>query len=143
MTTRRVVLQTIGITGAAGCIGGCTGESGGGSVPKGTASMCGTNLCLNLADNTELMMDGGILFFDQVPGKKMFVRREGETFVALSAICTHAGCVVDWNGVDTFDCGCHGSVFNDDGTVKRGPAAAPLRSFATAVAGDMVTITLT
>jgi Rieske Fe-S protein len=137
------VLQTIGITGAAGCIGGCGGDTSESGVPTGTASMCGANLCFNLADNSELMMEGGILFFDQAPGKKIFVRREGETFVALSALCTHAGCVITWNGVSQYDCACHGSEFNDDGTVKRGPAAAPLKTFAAALAGDTVTITLT
>jgi Rieske Fe-S protein len=145
MTTRRVVLKTIGITGAAGCIG-CGGDADGtGGAPKGTGAACanGTDLCFNLADNSELQLDGGIMFFDGPKGKKLFVLRTGETFVALSAICTHAGCVIDWNGVDQFDCGCHGSEFRDDGTVKRGPAAAPLKSFATAVNGDMVTVTLT
>ncbi|MBX3156535.1 MAG: Rieske 2Fe-2S domain-containing protein [Deltaproteobacteria bacterium] len=141
MTTRRVVLQTIGMTGAAGCLGGC-GGGGGSGVPRGTATMCGANLCLDLAENTELQLDNGILFFDQAPGKKLFVRRSGDTFVALSAVCTHANCLIDWNGEDQFDCDCHGSVFNNMGGVVRGPAAVALRSFATSVAGDMVTITL-
>jgi glycine/D-amino acid oxidase-like deaminating enzyme/nitrite reductase/ring-hydroxylating ferredoxin subunit len=52
---------------------------------------------------------------------------DGELF-AVSPVCTHMGCKVRWNSVETsWDCPCHGSRFRPDGTVIEGPALAPLR----------------
>ena len=45
----------------------------------------------------------------------------------LSAVCTHLGCVVPWNKAENkFMCPCHGSQYNDEGKVVRGPAPLSL-----------------
>jgi len=42
--------------------------------------------------------------------------------------CTHLGCTFPWNGVDQqFQCPCHGSRYDSDGSVLRGPAPLPLK----------------
>ena len=54
---------------------------------------------------------------------------EGELHV-YSAVCTHLGCIVTWNGLEkSFDCPCHGSRFSGPtGKVIHGPANDPIRS---------------
>jgi Rieske Fe-S protein len=61
-------------------------------------------------------------------GRQVAVSRSpsGE-LTAVSAVCTHLGCVVGWNPVDrTWDCPCHGSRFAPTGEVVSAPAIAPL-----------------
>jgi glycine/D-amino acid oxidase-like deaminating enzyme/nitrite reductase/ring-hydroxylating ferredoxin subunit len=51
---------------------------------------------------------------------------DGE-LVAVSARCTHLGCLVTWNPAErSWDCPCHGSRFLADGTLIQGPAVADL-----------------
>ena len=54
-------------------------------------------------------------------------RGEDGQLVERSAVCTHVGCIVHWNGTEKcWDCPCHGSQFRIDGTVINGPAIRPL-----------------
>jgi cytochrome b6-f complex iron-sulfur subunit len=57
----------------------------------------------------------------------IFVVRAAEGFYALSAVCTHLGCLSTWKAdADVIACPCHGSTFQRDGTAIAGPAPAPL-----------------
>jgi glycine/D-amino acid oxidase-like deaminating enzyme/nitrite reductase/ring-hydroxylating ferredoxin subunit len=69
---------------------------------------------------------GGIVTQD---GEPLAVWRDaGGMLHALSAKCTHKGCTLTWNNADrTWDCPCHGSIFDADGSVFHGPARKPLQ----------------
>jgi cytochrome b6-f complex iron-sulfur subunit len=45
---------------------------------------------------------------------KLFVYRDHEGIKAVSAVCTHLGCILEKSS-DGFECPCHGSCYNDDG----------------------------
>ena len=64
----------------------------------------------------------------RIHGKQYAVsRRDDGELVALSARCTHLGCIVGWNAADrAWECPCHGSRFAADGTLVQGPATNDL-----------------
>ena len=81
-------------------------------------------------------------FPGQVAGL-IFHTQSGE-MGAVNAICTHAGCAVNWNGTDpkaAFVCPCHGSQFAAKGQVVKGPAAKPLPYFKVSFQGDNAILT--
>jgi Rieske Fe-S protein len=73
-------------------------------------------------------------------GEKLAVYREPTGALrALSAVCTHLGCLVGWNNAEqSWDCPCHGSRYAPDGAVINGPAVKALerRDLATLLAEE-------
>src|SRR5688500_11987864 len=60
-------------------------------------------------------------------GQVAAYRDEAGTLHAVSAVCTHLGCIVNWNPAEkTWDCPCHGSRFDYEGNVIQGPAVRDL-----------------
>jgi thiosulfate dehydrogenase (quinone) large subunit len=70
------------------------------------------------------------------------VHPSGNTFVAFSAICTHAGCTVQYDASNVqFACPCHGGVFDArTGQVLQGPPPAPLPSIRVHVANGQIRV---
>jgi glycine/D-amino acid oxidase-like deaminating enzyme/nitrite reductase/ring-hydroxylating ferredoxin subunit len=77
-------------------------------------------------DITELDRGSGQIV--DVNGEKLAVSREREgALQAVSAVCTHLGCIVSWNDAEhSWDCPCHGSRFSPAGALLHGPATNPL-----------------
>jgi menaquinol-cytochrome c reductase iron-sulfur subunit len=87
-----------------------------------------------------------------LPDQRLYVFREGNTYHAISAVCTHLGCTVraealsqietrDVGGspmrlTHRFACPCHGSTYSGDGVNTGGPAPRPLAWYRLAVAPD-------
>ena len=83
------------------------------------------------ADSVASLETEGLGLWDaklvDVGGRPVIVVNTDEGFAALSAVCTHLGCVVRWKkGRRQFFCPCHGGRFDVDGRVLGGPAPRPL-----------------
>ena len=53
------------------------------------------------------------------------LRHNSKGYIAMSMKCSHLGCTVDKPG-ETFVCPCHGSRFDENGKLTRGPATRDL-----------------
>jgi cytochrome b6-f complex iron-sulfur subunit len=67
----------------------------------------------------------------------VYMVRTAEGFYAVSAVCTHLGCITQWKpGDNLIECPCHGSKFQSSGVVNAGPAPRPLPHFAISLTAD-------
>jgi cytochrome b6-f complex iron-sulfur subunit len=63
--------------------------------------------------------------------QQVYIVRGSQGFYAVSAVCTHLGCITEWRPEDqVIACPCHGSKFEKDGSKLSGPAPRPLPHFA-------------
>lgn len=65
---------------------------------------------------------GETTLLPQIPAA---LRHGSKGFTAISMKCTHLGCTVDKSG-ESFECPCHGSRFDENGKLMRGPATRDL-----------------
>ncbi len=88
----------------------------------------------------ELPPDGAKFF--QYHGKAaVIVRKKDGSVTALSAVCTHLGCIVQWEAKKgEFICPCHGGQFSAEGKVLGGPPPKPLEQLKATVANGVITI---
>ncbi len=73
----------------------------------------------------------------RIGGRHCAVHRDEDGVAhAVSARCTHLGCLVAFNAAErAWECPCHGSRFGTDGTVLQGPAVRPLEPRTTGEGG--------
>lgn len=106
--------------------------SGGGLPPGGNLT-----IDLDSTDYASLNNTGGFLIINSI-----IIANTGDSFVALSSVCTHQGCTISYSSSsNNFPCGCHGSVFSPTGSVVVGPASVPVKRYNVSRTGNVLTIT--
>ena len=69
--------------------------------------------------------------------QQVYIVRTQEGFYAVSAVCTHLGCITQWKpDANMIACPCHGSKFKSDGTKVEGPAPRSLPHFGITLTQD-------
>ena len=143
-TNRRDFLITLG-TGAGVCALGAQGVASLRSLAPNVSYDAPTTVKLGppaeFPDGLKFLAD-----------ERLFIFRNGNTFHAVSAVCTHLGCTVRAEALPKpetvevggsplrlthqFSCPCHGSHYTGDGTNTSGPAPKPLSWYRLSVAAD-------
>ncbi|MEU3463203.1 Rieske (2Fe-2S) protein [Streptomyces sp. NPDC006733] len=124
---RRTVLRGAALAGVAGLGLTACGGSGGGSGDEKAAGP------VTLGPATDVAVGGAKLFRED---KVVVSQPTAGAYQAFSAVCTHAGCVVDKVEDGVISCPCHGSTFDArTGAVVQGPATEPLPAVAVRVEG--------
>jgi cytochrome b6-f complex iron-sulfur subunit len=84
---------------------------------------------------------GGTHFFSYQGRPAVLLQPQAGEFIALSAVCTHLGCIVKWvEESQEFLCPCHGGRFSPAGQVLGGPPPKELATYAVTVDGDDILI---
>src|SRR3974377_697482 len=69
--------------------------------------------------------------------QQVYIVRTAGGFYAVSAVCTHLGCVTQWKPeANMIACPCHGSKFNPEGKKLEGPAPPPLPHYSISLTAD-------
>jgi cytochrome b6-f complex iron-sulfur subunit len=85
--------------------------------------------------------EGEAKFFEYAGSSAVVVKTKTGDLIALSAVCTHLGCIVQWEkDQQDFLCPCHAGRYAPNGAVLSGPPPRPLAKLPIAVAGGNVTI---
>jgi Rieske Fe-S protein len=101
--------------------------------PDLTDPSCPVNNKLNVGPSTMLAVGQQRFFLCA----KLFVLRDALGIYAMTAICTHEGCTINFApATHDFECPCHLSTFDFNGKVTNQPATMPLDHFACSLDGN-------
>ncbi|NYD41712.1 Rieske (2Fe-2S) protein [Nocardioides panaciterrulae] len=110
------------------------GSGGGGSAGGAAPAQAGTKL----GSVADVPVGGGKVFADE---EVVVTQPTQGVYKAFSAVCTHAGCVVNRVADGSIICPCHLSRFSvADGSVQGGPAPRPLPEVKVDVKGGQASV---
>ena len=132
---RAFVERSIGAVLGSSLLGACA------SLVTRTVTPVDGALRLSLVQYPELRADGGSLkVIPKGSTEPIYVLALGNRrYAAVSPICTHLGCTVEIEQARLV-CPCHGSTYDREGKVLRGPAEEPLATYRAGVTADDILV---
>jgi cytochrome b6-f complex iron-sulfur subunit len=140
--------QTLSLLTVAGVLEACGGgsptspSSSATPLPRISAPAANNTISLTVDSSSPLANVGTAALVETSSGSFLVAHTAVDTFVALTAVCTHEGCTITGFDNQTYTCPCHGSQYNTGGNVVRGPASRSLRQFPASVSGATLTVTV-
>jgi cytochrome b6-f complex iron-sulfur subunit len=97
----------------------------------------GITIDLSSPANSALKTTGGFILTKGI----YVICTAPSAYIALSSICTHQGCTVNFNSSSSqFTCPCHGGRYDISGKVLMGPPPSPLPKYSVTVDGNNLTV---
>lgn len=133
MTRRQFIVLAATVT-ATGAQAWAQEQSVGATQPSAT---------LPTSRSAEPVVDAGPLsdfqaqgVYDRFREQGFFIIHRDKQLYVLSSVCTHKGCKVRAQDDQSFVCKCHGSRFDPNGHVTKGPAQRDLHRLQVAQSND-------
>ena len=120
--------------------GGMTGPSSVSRLPVVNATVVNGSVTLTIDSTSPLAAVGSAALVVTPSGDVLVAHTAQDSYVALSANCTHQSCLITGYANQTFVCPCHGSQFSTSGRVLGGPAPTSLAQFTTQFSNNVLTI---
>ncbi len=130
---RKEFMKQVGMSFGAimlmNCLQSC---DAGGEIPDpnpgGSSGKVDFTIDLNNSSYSKLKNKGGYVVVK--PQNIIVAHTNTDTFLAVSAICTHESATIDYRpATNDFLCPNHQSEFKADGTVQKGPATVALKKY--------------
>ncbi len=140
MSTRREFLQTLAgtlaVAAAAEWLPGCAA-----GLPTVRGELRGDVIIIPIAEAAALRAPRGVLMVrpQNFPAAILLRRLDDNQLIALSTVCSHAGCEVRVLP-NALQCPCHGSEYDVSGEVVEGPASRALQRFPVTEDQNSITI---
>ncbi|HVX52246.1 MAG TPA: ubiquinol-cytochrome c reductase iron-sulfur subunit [Chitinophagaceae bacterium] len=123
---------------AGSLIAACSKSSGNPSTGNGNgggSTLISANLDGELINVGDSKTSGTNIVIREATGNA------ASSFIALSLVCTHQGCTVNFdNANNVFNCPCHGSKYDGSGNVVNGPATKALSKLSITVTGSELVV---
>jgi cytochrome b6-f complex iron-sulfur subunit len=141
----RHACQFATLAGAATLLAHCNSGPGsqvdiGSSLPVVNGNRVNGVTTVSIDASSPLNPVGGMALVQATGTSFLVTRTSQDACTALSSQCTHQGCTVSNVSNGVFTCPCHGSQYDPSGRVVRGPAAAPLSQYPSALFNNVLTI---